>query len=144
MSSAREQIRSAVQPEEQRLYARAIEWGTRIGLALLAFGFCTHVLGLLPAGVPLAQLPALWQLPTAQYLDRSGAQAGWAWLHSLGLADHLELAGVGVLTGCMLPGLLALLPHFLRRREWGFVLLCVAESLVIVAAATGWKFGAPS
>ncbi len=81
-------------------YARLLDWGTRIGLALLLLGFLAYVTGFLPAQVPVQQLPELWTQPLPRYLELSGVSTGWAWAANLHRGDMLCLAGIAVLAGC--------------------------------------------
>lgn len=125
------------QPEEQLRYARWMEWGTRLGLALLVALFAVYAFGGLPAQVPPEQLSALWGRPVGEYLRATGAPAGWAWLGLLHQGDVANLLGIAVLAGCSVLCLLALLPLALRRGDRLLAALCLAEALVVVLAASG-------
>jgi hypothetical protein len=57
MKSLPEQV--VVQPPEQLRYARLLEWGTRVGMAVLLLSFAAYVLGLAESHVPVAKLPEL-------------------------------------------------------------------------------------
>lgn len=131
----------AVQSVEQLRYARWLEAGSRLGLVLLVISFAGYVSGLLPADVPLQRLPELWPLPVGQYLAQTQSPTGWAWLARLGHGEGTALASIAVLAACSLPCLLAVLPLFLRRRDWALAALCGAEVIVIVLAASGWLSG---
>lgn len=126
-----------VQPDEQLRYARGLDAFTRVGLALLVASFAVYVFGLLPSRVPVDQLPSLWSLPVAEYLQRTGSPTGWQWLRSLGQADVAGLVGIAVLAGCSLPCLLALVPLYLRRGDKVLAGLCLAEVAVVLLAASG-------
>jgi hypothetical protein len=131
----------ARQPEEQQRYAALLEAGTRVGLAIAVLAFAAYLSGLMPAQVPVEQLPQLWSLPVERFLAHTGNPTGWAWLARLGHGDMAAVAGIAVLASCSLPCLLALVPLYLRRGERAFVALCVAEAAVIVLAASGWLAG---
>lgn len=126
-----------VQPGPQLRYALLLEWGTRLGLAVLALSFAAYVGGWLPAQVPPQQLPALWSQPAAQFHGLTGSPTGWGWLALLDRSDMLGLAGIGVLAGCSLVALLALVPMYARSRDRTFALLCLVEAGVLLAAASG-------
>jgi hypothetical protein len=83
---------------EQRLYARWLDWGTRIGLALLVLSFGIYVLGFLDPLVSHQDLVRLWRLPVDQYVASTGAPTGWAWLQHLHKGDYLNFVGVAVFT----------------------------------------------
>lgn len=129
------------QPAEQLRYARLLDLGTRIGLAVLVASFAAYAGGVLAPLVPLEQLPAMWSQPVAAYLKQSGAPVGWDWLRALGHGDVVALTGIVVLAGCSVACLLALLPLYWRRRDRAFVALCLAEAAVIALAASGWLTG---
>ena len=126
------------QPSEQRWFAWWIEWGARLGLLWLIVSFSLYVSGALPSAMPPQRLAQLWSLPLADYLQRSGAPTGWAWLQHIGQGEGATLAGVAVLAGCAVPALLALTPLFRRRRDLPYLALCLAQEAVLLLAASGW------
>ncbi|GMV47979.1 MAG: hypothetical protein AMXMBFR66_33770 [Pseudomonadota bacterium] len=134
--SASERVRVA-QPPEQLLYARLLDWGTRIGLVLLVASFAAYVLGLAEAHVPPERLPQIWQHPVGRYLELTGSPTGWGWLALIHRGDIAGLVGIAVLAGCSVLCLLALVPLYLRRGERSFAWLCLAEVAVVVLAASG-------
>jgi len=106
------------------------------GWRLLAVSFVGYVAGWLPAHVPPHELPALGRCGGA--LPRqSGSPTGWGWLALLDRGDMLGLAGIGVLAGCSVVALLALVPMYASRRDRTFVALCLLEAGVLLAAASG-------
>ena len=129
---------SVTQSPVQLRYALLVEAAARLGLVLLVLSFAAYVLGLMPPQVALERLPALWGLPVEDYLQRSGAPAGWSWLGQLQHGDVAGMLGIAVLAGCSLPALLALLPLYLQQRDRTYAALCVAEVAVVLLAASGW------
>lgn len=126
------------QPAEQLLYARVLDWGTRIGLAVLVLTFAAYMSGLTSPHVPLERLPELWGLPVGSYLQQTQAPLGWGWLALVRHSDVASMVGIVILAGCSLPALLALVPTYWRRGDRAFVALCLAEVAVVVLAASGW------
>ncbi len=122
---------------EHLKYARILQIGVIVSFTLLAVGFMIYVLELIPAHVPVSELPRYWSLPVDQYLARTGTPAGWAWLKSIGSADSLNLLGICLL--CSVSGLcwLALLPFYIARRDLPYVLITIANIGVLVLAASG-------
>jgi hypothetical protein len=57
---------------EQLAYAKVLAVATRLGALVLVLAFAGYVSGLLPAYVPLAQMPVLWHLPASNYLAATG------------------------------------------------------------------------
>lgn len=132
---------AAKQPTEQRWFAWWIEWGGRIGLLWLIVSFSLYITGVLPSTIPPERLAELWNLPLADYLQRSGAPTGWAWLRQINQGEGATLAGVALLAGCAVPALLALMPLFRRRRDLPYLVLCAAQVVVLLLAASGWISG---
>jgi len=128
---------SVVVAAEQLRYARVLDWGMKLGLAVLTAGFLAYVSGILPAQVPLADLPRLWGLPAADYLRETGMSGGWSWLAMLGTGDALSLAGLALLAGASVPCLLALLPAFAARRDRAYFAIALLLAGVLVLAASG-------
>ncbi|HTG97876.1 MAG TPA: hypothetical protein VL982_10560 [Burkholderiales bacterium] len=114
-------------------YARWLDRMVRVAFVLTAAVFALYVLRVLPAYVPLDALPALWRLPLAQYLERSGAPVGWAWLPLVGRADYLNLAAVALFALMTLVCYLRVIP-LLPRLQAAFAL---AQVLVLLAAISG-------
>lgn len=128
---------TASQAPAQLRYASLLEWGTRAGIAVLAASFLAYLTGLMPAHVPLEQLPQLWSLPVGQYLAHTQSPTGWGWAAFLHRSDALGLAGIAILAVSSVLALLAVVPLYAARRDRAFVALCLAEALVVLLAASG-------
>lgn len=124
----------------QEAYARWLAIGSRIGFAALVASFFVYMTQLLPPSVPPADLPRFWGLPYAQYIAQTGAPTGWQWALRLNQGDLLNFFGVAILGSLTLACYLRVLPIFARRRERAFVAICVAEIVVLLAAASGLFF----
>ena len=103
----------------------------------LVLSFGAYVLGGLVPLVPLEQLPQLWSLPLADYLERSATPTGWGWLRIAHKADMGGLIGIALLAGCSLPPLAAVLVHARRHGDRVTAALCTAQIVVVLAAASG-------
>ena len=123
--------------DEQQRYATWLNWGARSGLLMLIISFIAYVAGWLPAHVPLDQLPTVWGLPVDEYLKKTGAPTGWSWLKDLGQGDFASLIGIAWLSASSLFCLFAVLPIYLKRRDWVFVVLCISALAVQLLAASG-------
>ena len=129
-----ELIRGDVAPE-QRLYARWLDWGTRIGLALLVVTFTLYASGLVAPHIELGALPRLWVLPVDRYLAATGAPSGWGWLALATKGDYLNLIGIALL-GLVTPVCyLRLLAAFAAGGERLFALIAAAQVVVLLGAA---------
>lgn len=127
---------SAASPE-QLAYAKVLARTTRVGAVVLVLAFAAYVTGLLPAYVPLAQVPALWHLSAAQYLAATGSAPGWGWLARVTHGEFASLAGIAILAGASLVSLVGVLVRFHRRGDRAFALICAALLAVIAIAASG-------
>lgn len=125
------------QREEALRYAFLLGWGSHLGVFALVISFAAYLLGILSPHVPLEQLPGVWNLPVATYLERTATPTGWGWLALTGKGDLSNLIGIALLAGCSLPPLLALIPLYLKRRDYLYAGLCALIVLVLVLAASG-------
>ncbi|MDP1691569.1 MAG: hypothetical protein Q8L49_06400 [Burkholderiaceae bacterium] len=128
---------SIEQPPEPLRYAQWLGWGTRLGLLVLVATFGAQLAGWWPPRMAVHELSALWHLPAAEFTQRAGTPRGWAWLAQLQYGDMAGLSGIALLAGCSLPGLLALVPLYLRSGDRAYVAICLAEVAVLLLAASG-------
>ena len=122
---------------EQNIYARWLDWGTRISLAVLVAAFLAYVLGVTPAALPLAEVPRFWGLPLERYLALSGAPSGWGWLAMLDKGEYQSMVGVALLGLVTVLCYLRLLPALLVRGERLQAAIVVAQVVVLLLAASG-------
>lgn len=125
------------QPMEQLRYARWLDWGTRVGLAVLVVVFLAYGAGLTTPHVPHERLPKVWSLPVSEFLQATGSPTGWQWLAHLHRGDIANLLGIALLTGCSLLSLLVVIPVYARRGDRLYVALCAAQIVVLLLAASG-------
>ncbi len=124
-------------PLEQQIYARWLDWGTRMGFTLLIGSFLAYVLALIEPLVPMERLPQLWGLPVDRYIALSGAPTGWGWLSVLHKGDYVTFLGIAALALITLVCYVRLVPALWRRDERLQAALAVAQVLVLLAAASG-------
>jgi hypothetical protein len=115
------------------VYARWLDHLVRVAFVLTAAVFVLYVFGVLQPHVSLEALPALWRLPLAQYLERSGAPVGWDWLPLIGRADYLNLAAIALFALMTLVCYLRVFPLLPRLQA----ALALAQVLVLLAAMSG-------
>jgi hypothetical protein len=129
-------------PREQLVYARWLDWGTRIGLGLLLASFLAYIAGIATPHVPLDRLPQLWALPVEQYRAAAHAPAGWQWIAIAMRGDYLNYIGIVFLALVTFGCYLRLLPAFAARNDKTYTLLALMEILVLAAVAAGLVGGA--
>jgi len=123
--------------QEQLRYSTILYWGSRSGLTISVIAFLAYVFGLLPAYVPVEQLPNLWHLPVKAYLAATHTPIGWNWLGLAGHGDFASLIGIAWLSSCSLLCLLAIIPIYNARRDRVFATICIVEIAVLLLAASG-------
>ncbi len=129
------------QQAEAALYARMLDWTTRLGVVALLVSFAAYMFGLLAPHVPLEQLPSVWNLPASTYLERTGTPTGWGWVTLAHKGDMSNFIGIALLAGSSLVPLLGLIPLYLKRRDYAYAAICGSVALVIVLAASGLLTG---
>ena len=131
--------------EEQVLYAKVLEVGMYIGLAILFVTFALYVLGIVEPAVPLQDLPGHWTVSAGdyleavnrQYLHRDHVVTGWAWLSLLWKADYLNFLGIAVLSAVTILCFLAIIPTLLRKKDRIYASMALLEAMILALAASG-------
>ena len=115
-----------------------LDWGTRLGFVLLVVSFVAYVLGCARRRMcRWSSCPRCGTSRWPRYLQRTGTPTGWGWLALVHQGDIANLVGIALLAGCSLPPLLALLPLYLKQRDWAMATICLLEVAVILLAASG-------
>jgi hypothetical protein len=132
----RDDVRNNRVSDEQLRYATWLARGTTFGFAAMALGFIAYVIGVLEPHVAFEDLPSLWSIPAASYVEAAGIPEGWGWLALTQKADMLNLVGIAMLSGCSVVALLAVIPVYTRQRNRIFVGVCIVEIAIMVLAAS--------
>ena len=127
-------------PIEQRIYARWLDLGTRVGLAMLVVGFAVYVFGVLDPHVPPQELARLWTLPVDHYVAAAGAPTGWEWLRHLGKGDYLNFLGISVFASMSIVCYARIVPTLLMEGDRLQAGLAITQTLILLAAASGLFF----
>ena len=121
----------------QATYARWLDVATRIGFAVSLAAFLVYVSGAVEPLVPLEQLPKLWSLPAARFVQATGEPTGWGWLALLGKSDYLNLAAVALFGVVTLVCYARIVPVLFAAGERLQACIALAQVLVLAAAAAG-------
>ena len=121
----------------QEIYARWLDVLAKAGFAATLGALLVYLSGALPPFVALTELPALWGVPVARYLELTGAPTGWAWLRLLDRSDFLGLAAVASFAAVSFVCYLRALPVLLSYRDRMYALIAAAQVAVLLLAASG-------
>jgi hypothetical protein len=122
---------------EQKLYADILNKGMLVGLLALVVTFILYAAGIMKPLIPLEDVQHYWVMSVADYLEKSGIHAGWAWAGNLSYGDMLNFAPIAFLSGLTVICYLAIIPGFLRKGDKAYVVLALLEVLVLCVAASG-------
>ncbi len=122
---------------EQITYANMLFYGCWGGLAIMAVTYVLYVSGLITPHVPLSQVPLMWSQPVGTYLELGKVPHGWGWAVLIAKGDFLNFIGIVLLAGMTLVCYLPLIPVFMKRKEYVFATLALAEIFVLALAASG-------
>ncbi|MEG6616870.1 DUF1634 domain-containing protein [Peptococcaceae bacterium 1198_IL3148] len=142
---AKQQVNTAVTnqplmnvPAEQVAYAKMINYGQWLGLAVLVVTFLLYVTGMVPGMVHPSEIAQNWHLSAHEYLEVTGSPTGWEWLGMLNYGNFLSLLGVAWLGGLtIIAYLIFLVPAYLKQKDIAFFTIAITEVIVLVVAASG-------
>ena len=120
---------------EQEVYARWLDWGTRIAFVVLIASFLAYALALIDPLLPPQELARLWAFPVDHYIAASGAPTGWGWLQLLHKSDYLIFVAVAMLGLLTVLCYARIIPVLLAQGERWRALIAVLQVLVLLAAA---------
>jgi len=124
-------------PPEQAAYARVLSVGCALAAVVLLATFAVYVLGLRPAHVPIHDVPNCWSMPSREYLQATKTPLGWQWATEVADSDFANNVGICLLAGISGLAYLRVAPIFLRKRQFAFLAIVVAELLIMLVAASG-------
>ncbi len=124
--------------EAQRFYATWLNRLTLCGFALLVVAFFIYILGILPAYVPMKQVPQYWLQASHHYLATANVEPGWAWLTKIGYGDFLVYIPIAILAGITVVCYIGVLFKFVKSKENVLVVIALLEIVVLLAAASGF------
>jgi hypothetical protein len=123
--------------EEQLAYANVLEMGVKAGLLIIIVTFIIYLSGILPAHVPVNDLPKYWGLPANKYLTATHIHHGWSWVYMLNKGDFLNFVGIAFLAGVTIPCFLRIIPIFFRKKDIVYGIIGIIEVLILTLAASG-------
>jgi len=122
---------------EQIRYAGVLSNGVYVGLVCLFVTFAMYVFGVMEPYIPHEKLAEYWTFDVGTYLSEGRIEPGWGWVKMLGYGDFINFIGITMLAGVTVLCYLAIIPTFLKRKDFIYAVLAIAEVVVLVVAATG-------
>jgi len=131
--------------EEQLLYAKILQIGMYIGLALLLLTFALYASGIVEPAIPVDQLPDYWTMSVHDYLEATNHDhvhqeqpvTGWSWLLVLGKGDYLNFLGIAVLSMVTIVCYAGIVPTLIRKKDRVYATLALVEIAILTLAASG-------
>jgi hypothetical protein len=130
-------IHSGKASPEQVTYANMLFYGCWGGLGLMAVTYLLYVFGVITPHIPLKMVPLMWSEPVGTYLELGQVPTGWGWSVLILKGDFLNFLGIVLLAGMTIVCYIPLIPVFVKRKEFVFAGLALAEILVLLFAASG-------
>jgi len=123
--------------EEQMAYANVLNFGMWLGLAIMVVTFFVYISGVLPTFVPIDDLPKYWSMRVHDFNVALKAPTGWGWVPLVGKGDYLNFVGIAMLSGLTILCYAVILPILSRKKDTAYVIIAIAEILVLSLAASG-------
>lgn len=122
---------------EQVLYAKILEWGMYIGLAILFITFAIYAFRIMDPYIPLDKISSYWSMNVHDYLEHAKIQEGWAWVGMLKYGDFINFFPIAILAGVTILCYAAIVPGLLKSKDTVFAILAILEVVILTVAASG-------
>ncbi len=123
--------------QEQLTYAKILNIGMMVGFVILTVTFLLYIFGAVSAFVPIEDLPQHWGKKVHTFNHDLQAPTGWGWLALVGKGDYMNFIGIAILAGLTIVCYLAIIPSLLKKKDMPYLIIAVAEVLVLALAASG-------
>jgi hypothetical protein len=123
--------------EEQVVYAKILNVGMFLGLAIIVATFIIYMLGILSSFIPPQEIPKYWAMASKDFIHTFSAPTGWGWVVMIGKGDYLNFVGIALLAGLSIVCYLVILPILVRKKDIHYVLIAIVEVAVLALAASG-------
>ncbi len=128
-------------PAEQKRYATFLKFGAWSGIALLVISYTIYLMGLLDPYVPFKQLQEYWALQSGKYVEKANLPANWGWVSLIDHADFLNFIGIALLGLLTIVGLLTLIPTYIKKKNWCYLVIVCLQVIVLAISASGLLTG---
>lgn len=123
--------------EEQLLYAKFLEVGMYVGLAILFITYFLYIFGIMEPYIPLSEVSHYWSQNVGDYLHEANINAGWSWVGMVGYGDFINFIGIAILAGVTIFCYIAIIPLLIRTGDTVYAVIAALEALVLILAASG-------
>jgi hypothetical protein len=131
--------------DEQLLYAKILEKGMLIGLAMMFITFGLYVFGIMKPAVPVNEIAGYWNQPVHDYLVAINNNflhldhlvTGWSWVKLIGYGDFINFIPIAILSGVTIICYLAIAPGLFKRGDKAYAIMALAEAAILALAASG-------
>ena len=123
--------------EEQIAYAKILNIGMFLGLALIVVTFIIYMSGILSSFIPPQEIPKYWGMASKDFIHSMGAPTGWGWVAMVSKGDYLNFIGIAFLAGLTILCYLVILPILIRKKDTPYIVIAIIEVAVLVLAASG-------
>ena len=122
---------------EQITYANLLFYGSWSGIVILVVSYFLYVLGIMDPHIPVTEIPNYWHMPCADFAHKFNTPMGWGWTSLLHRGDFLNFIGIAWLAGLTILCFLTLIPAYLKKKDFIYTGLVIAEVLILTLAASG-------
>jgi hypothetical protein len=123
--------------EEQMVYAKILNVGMFLGLAIIVVTFIIYMSGILSSFIPPQEIPNYWTMASKDFIHSLHAPTGWGWTAMIGKGDYLNFIGIALLAGLSIICYLVILPILMRKKDIPYVVIAIVEVAVLALAASG-------
>ncbi|MBG0775160.1 MAG: DUF1634 domain-containing protein [Desulfovibrionaceae bacterium] len=123
--------------QEQLTYANVLLWGGWLGIFLMIVSYLLYLSGVITPHVDILLVIQNWGHGVQEYLHVTDSPHGWAWVALLHRGDYLNFVGLVLLAVLTIICYLILFRGYVRKKEWAYAIICLAEVLVLSLAASG-------
>jgi len=122
---------------EQTRYAGILQKGAVVGFITVIITFALYVFGLIRPYVPLEDFPVYCRTGARHFMADHGIGGGWSWVHLLGYGDFMNYIGIIILMSITVICYIAIVPILLRKKDWIFAAIVIAEVALLITASSG-------
>lgn len=131
-----DQSRPKASPEQIR-YANLLFYGAWNGIFIMLVTYLIYIFGILKPYVPIHDVQKYWHMPVHEYIEQAHIPLGWGWVRLLNHGDVLNFVGIVLLGVMTIVCVTTLIPAYIKKKDWSFLVIVICEILVLCLAASG-------